>query len=590
MNKFTAMVNKDKCAPYKCQLECIKFDPLNRIKEGAGFHIGESKRSEIDEKVVTEMHKIPAKKCPFEAIKIIRLPSELKDDPVHQYGQNSFRLYTLPVPKKDTVVGVIGRNGIGKSTALDILSGNLKANLGDFKGEKDLSINERFSHSVIGDYFIDLQNKNVKVSYKPQRVELLSKVYHGKIVKNLISKGDERNLGKMLISELAFEALLNRKVDDLSGGELQKLAIIACLTKDANVYYLDEPMSFLDITTRIKVSLLIRKLKEQKSIIVVEHDLTSLDYISDEIQIVYGERSAYGIFSQSKGVRNGINEYLDGYIKSDNIKFREYSIKFNESPIGKTKRAEVLFEFPLMEKKFENFSLKVNSGKLNKSEVLGVVGANGLGKSTFLRLITGQEKPDKGKIGKIKFSYKPQYLEVEETTVLEYLKKKAGSNFNSGWYKQNILEKLGLQQLLQSQMNHLSGGELQKVCVAGCLSEDVELVVMDEPSAFVDVEDLLNMAEIIKDFIVVKEIGAIIVDHDIQFVDYLSDGLLVFEGTPGVDGHMKGVHEKREGMNQVLRMLDITYRVDKQTGRRRINKPGSQLDQEQRKKGEFYYK
>src|SRR3989344_8682995 len=301
MNKFTAIVNKDKCAPNKCQLECIKFDPLNRVKEGAGFHIGESKKSEIDEKVVTEMHKIPAKKCPFEAIKIIKLPSELKEDPVHQYGQNAFRLYTLPVPKKGTVVGIIGRNGIGKSTALDILSGNLKPNLGDFKGEKELNINERFSHSVIGDYFIDLQNKNLKVSYKPQRVELLSKALKGKIVKELISKNDERNISKMLIEELSFEHLLNRKVEDLSGGELQKLAIIACLIKDAGVYYLDEPMSFLDITTRIKVSLLIGRLKEQKSIIVVEHDLTSLDYISDEIQIVYGERSAYGIFSQSKG-------------------------------------------------------------------------------------------------------------------------------------------------------------------------------------------------------------------------------------------------------------------------------------------------
>src|SRR3989344_5286948 len=542
MEKFTAIVDKDKCAPNKCQLECIKFDPLNRIEEGEGFHIGESKKSEIDEKVVTEMHKIPAKKCPFSAIKIIRLPSELKQDPVHQYGQNAFRLFTLPVPKKETVVGIIGRNA-----ALDVLSGNIKANLGDYKNEKNLNIVERYSNSILGEYFEKLIEKKIKISYKPQRVELLSEVYSGKKLKDLIKKSDEIGLSKELISKLDMNSILDRNVEELSGGELQKLAIVACLTKNAEVYYLDEPMSFLDVTTRINVARLIRGLK--KSIIVVEHDLTSLDYISDEVQIVYGERGAYGIFSQSKSVRNGINEYLDGYIKSDNVKFRDYAIKFNEAPPNKTKTSIVLFEFPEMEKKFENFELKVEEGKINRGEVIGVVGANGLGKSTFLKLITGQEKADKGKV-----------------------------------------EKLGVGNILMSEMKTLSGGELQKVMVAGCLSEDVELVLMDEPSAFVDVEDRLNMAEIIKDFIIRKEISAIIVDHDIQFVDYLSDSLLVFEGKPGVKGRMEGINEKREGMNKVLKMLDITYRGDKNTGRRRINKPGSQLDQQQRKKGEFYYR
>ncbi|MBS3153136.1 ribosome biogenesis/translation initiation ATPase RLI [Candidatus Woesearchaeota archaeon] len=588
MNKFTAIVDKDKCAPNKCQLECIKFDPLNRVKDGEGFHIGQDKKAVISEKVVTEMHKIPAKKCPFEAIKIIKLPSELKQEPVHQYGQNEFRLFTLPVPKKETVVGVIGRNGIGKTTALAILSGSLNANLGDYNNEKNLDIVEIYSNSILGGYFEKLREHKIKVSYKPQRIELLPEVYKGRKVKELIEKSDELRISKELISKLDMKSILDRNVEELSGGELQKLAIVACLIKNAQVYYLDEPMSFLDITTRINVARLIRELK--KSIIVVEHDLTSLDYISDEVQIVYGERGAYGIFSQSKGVRNGVNEYLDGYIKSDNVKFRDYAIRFNESPVTKTKTDVMLFEFPEMEKKFESFELKVESGKVNKGEVIGVVGANGLGKSTFLKLITGQEKADKGKVDKVKFSYKPQYIKAEKGNVLDYLKEKAGNSFNSGWYKQNILEKLGVGNILMSEMKNLSGGELQKVMVAGCLSEDVELVLMDEPSAFVDVEDRLNMAEIIKDFIIRKEICAIIVDHDIQFVDYLSDSLLVFEGKSGINGRMEGINEKREGMNKVLKMLDITYRVDKTTGRRRINKPRSQLDQQQRKKGEFYYR
>ena len=267
-----------------------------------------------------------------------------------------------------------------------------------------MDIVERYSNSILGEYFEKLIEKKIKISYKPQRVELLSEVYSGKKVKDLIKKSDDISLSKELISKLEMNSILDRNVEELSGGELQKLAIVACLTKNAEVYYLDEPMSFLDITTRINVARLIRSLK--KSIIVVEHDLTSLDYISDEVQIVYGERGAYGIFSQSKSVRNGINEYLDGYIKSDNVKFRDYAIKFNEAPPNKTKTSIVLFEFPEMEKKFENFELKVEEGKINRGEVIGVVGANGLGKSTFLKLITGQEKADKGKVEKIKYLVK----------------------------------------------------------------------------------------------------------------------------------------------------------------------------------------
>ena len=136
----------------------------------------------------------------------------------------------------------------------------------------------------------------------------------------------------------------------------------------------------------------------------------------------------------------------------------------------------------------------------------------------------------------------------------------------------------------------MSGGELQKVYIAACLSkQDVNLIAMDEPSAFIDVEDRLKVAEIIKEYVDKKEICAIIVDHDIQFVDYLTDSMLVFEGISGKEGHVFGPVSKREGMNRVLKNLNITYRRDKQSGRPRINKPGSQLDQEQRHKGEYYY-
>ncbi|MBL7147574.1 MAG: ribosome biogenesis/translation initiation ATPase RLI [Nanoarchaeota archaeon] len=580
-----AIVDKSKCFSEKCMDWCLRFCPVNR-RETECIIKGADKKIIINEELCNGCG--ICKKCIFGAISIINLPEKLKEDPIHRYGINSFELFSLPVPKKESVIGIIGRNGIGKSTALDILSGNLKPNLGKYNEDvgKEEIIN-RYSNSILGKYFTKLFDNKIKVSYKPQRIELLSKLYKGK-VRELIKKVDEKKISDKLIKELGLKNIEERDISKLSGGELQKLAIIACLCKKADVYYLDEPMSFLDIVYRIKVAKIIRELKER--FIIVEHDLAGLDYISDEIQIVYGEAGCYGVFSQSKSVRRGINEYLDGFLPEDNVRFRDYKIIFNKFSGGKDVSEEVLFEFDELEKNFENFNLKTNKGLIHKQEVLGVVGANGLGKTTFLKLLSQEIKPDKGKIEKIKISYKPQQIYSEiEGTVLENLKKVAKEEFNSGWYKQNILEKLGLGKILNNEVKNLSGGELQKFHVAVTLSRDASLFAFDEPSAFIDVEDRLKVAEIIKEFILKKEKAAIVVDHDIQFIDYLSDSILVFEGESGKKGYVYGPCDKKEGMNRVLKNLGITYRRDKENNRPKINKPGSVLDKEQKEKGEYYY-
>src|SRR3989344_3590138 len=134
MKKVTAIVDHDKCKPLMCGHECIKYNPLNR-SGGEGFHIGPSGKSEIAEEVVTEMHKISAKMCPFSAIKIVKLPEELKEEPIHRYGINQFRLYNLPTPIFGKVVGIVGVNGIGKSSAIKIIAGVLKPNLGNLENK-----------------------------------------------------------------------------------------------------------------------------------------------------------------------------------------------------------------------------------------------------------------------------------------------------------------------------------------------------------------------------------------------------------------------------------------------------------------------
>ncbi|MBU0963384.1 MAG: ribosome biogenesis/translation initiation ATPase RLI [Nanoarchaeota archaeon] len=585
MNRI-AIIRKDKCNLKKCNFLCASICPINRAEKDCITEVNGKAR--IDEVLCTGCG-ICTKRCPFSAISVLNLPEELKSDPIHRYGDNEFELFSLPIVKKNTVIGIIGRNGIGKSTALGILAGNLKPNLGDYKNPvSDEQIIQKYSTSWMGDYFSRLFNKKIKISYKPQRIELLSEIYSGKVI-DLLKKNDDRKILDKLIRELDIENIKDRELKDLSGGELQRVAIIAAIIKKADVYYFDEPSSFLDITYRIKIAKVIREIIEEESaVVVVEHDLATLDYISDEIQIVYGEPSCFGIFSQSKSVRRGINEYLEGKLDSENIRFRNYPIKFFDSSTGKTFSEEILFEIPSLEKKFDKFSLNVNALNLRKGEVLCIMGANGLGKTTFLNIVSGNIKSDTNEIDIKEVSYKKQSLEVIDKKVIDFLKEKAGSEFSSGWYKQNILEKLNIQSILMSNMKELSGGELQKVNIAANLSGDTKLVLMDEPSAFIDVEDRLNVAEVIKEFVIKKEISAVVVDHDIQFIDHLADSMLVFEGTPGKKGIVNEVLPKKAGMNKILKMLDLTYRKDPINNRPRINKLGSQLDREQRKKGVYY--
>ncbi len=586
MRKIAVIVEKSKCHPTRCQHECMKFDPVNR-SGGVGFHLCEDGKSGIDEKVATEMHKICAKKCPFSAISIVNLPEQLKEEPIHRYGNNEFMLYGLPIFKENKVIGILGRNGIGKSTALNILTGGLVPNLGKFdKKINEEEVIQKYSKIALGNYFKKLYDKKIKFSYKPQRVELIGRAFNGKVI-DLLNKVDEKNESDRLIAEFELDKIKNRNVKDLSGGELQKIAIIAAAVKKADYYFFDEPSSFCDIQNRIKLAKLIRELGKKSNVIVIDHDLATLDFVSDEIQIVYGEPGAYGIFSQTKGINRAINEYLEGNLREENIRYRNYSINFKPLAFRREFSKEVFLEIPKLEKSFTDFKLNVNSFNLHKGQVIAIMGANGLGKSTFLNIVSGKLKAD-NKDFKIKdVAYKEQDLESSDLSVKEYLMNKRKDIFSDKWLN-SLFEKLDLERLYDEEIKHLSGGELQKINIVGTLAKEAGLILMDEPSAFIDVEDRLKVAEIIKDFAIKKEVCAIIVDHDIQFVDYLADSLLVFEGISGKKGEVFGPFDKNEGMNRILKNLNITYRKDNETNRARINKEGSQLDQNQKKSGQYY--
>jgi len=533
------------------------------------------------------------KKCPFNAISIVNLPDELEKECSHRFGQNTFKLYRLPTPSPGIVLGLLGQNGIGKTTTLKILSGEVMLNLGNYENHPDWDeIIRHFRGSTLQDYFQRMSEGKLKISYKPQHVDKISKVVSGKIGE-LLEKVDERGELKKIAEQLELKQLWNRPIEVLSGGELQRVAVAAAICREADVYLFDEPSSYLDVKQRLEVARSIRSLKkDEKTVIVAEHDLAIIDYLSDRICIFYGGPGVYGIVSHVHGVRTGINIYLQGYIPDENVRFRKEAIIFHEKPptvsfvVGET-----LLKWEQTEKTYKGFKLVAHPGEIKKGEIVGILGPNGIGKTTFVKILAGIEKADNGKkFGELEVSYKPQYISAEyEGTVQELLRSVAKEIFTSSWYKTEILQPLRINMLFDRNMAELSGGELQKVAIAACLSRKAELYLLDEPSAYLDVEERLNMARAIRRIVETHNVTAFVVEHDVVAQDFIADRLMVFTGEPGVKGIANPPISLRDGMNMFLKEMKVTFRRDPVTKRPRVNKDGSKLDKFQKEIGEYYY-
>lgn len=573
-----AVIDREKCLKEKCHI-CIKVCPINRI--GQPCVVADKENYPVIDENLCSGCGICVKKCPAKIISIINLKEEA-GELIHQYGVNSFRLYNLPIPKKG-VIGFVGENGIGKTTALSILSGEIVPNFGDWS--KKLSLKDAlkfFSGKETTNYFSNLEK--IKISFKPQNIESFRSDI---LVSDFLSGGESEAAVVAAVEKLNLHSCMNKKMNEISGGELQMVVIARSLMQDADLYYFDEPCSYLDIYQRLIVANAIREISERVPVIVVEHDLAVLDYLTDYVYIFYGEPGVYGVVSGLKSSRVGINEYLDGFLTEENIRLRKEPIVFDIKGYGDlTTIGSVLFDYKNLKKKYEGFTMVAEGGNVREGEIIGIVGPNATGKTTFVKMLAGVEKSDDaGESGpNLKISYKPQYLKPSVGKVADVLK---SYPMNEEVFEY-VSKELRINELVEKECSKLSGGELQRLAISICLSQDADLYLLDEPSAFLDVEQRLSLAKIIKKRIKEKR-AAFVVDHDIVFIDNISDRLIVFEGKSGVEGKASPPISKREGMNKFLERMKITMRREKETFRPRINKPDSVLDREQKEKGEYYY-
>lgn len=564
-----AIVSHEKCKPHKCQRECERGCPVN----GQGKHCIdiEDIRPKVRKAKISEALCIGCgiceKVCPFSAIRIVNLPEELPRDVVHRYGTNGFRLYRLPLLPTGCVMGLLGPNGIGKSTIVRLLTGELSPNFeepGELPAATILPRMKRLG-SQLHKYF-KAQQGGLRVAVKHQDMQ-----YY--------------------VDSCPEHA-------HLSGGEQQLRVCRETAQTPADVYIFDEPTNYLDVRQRLHVAEIIHGLvRDNRYVIVIDHDICFMDYCCDKISLMYGMPGAYGVVSKPYSTAEGINAYLEGYLPSENVRFRDEPFTYTRnlegldvellSDTGDLTYPSAHIEYPATETT-PGFELIVEGGTVpSNASVTIILGENGSGKTSFLKHL----HQTLGLSMSVKSQY-PKFAQIKKGhTVRMLLHKYATRAQTDPMFISDVVRPLNINTIMDKEVCSLSGGEQQRLALTCCLAKDCDLYILDEPSAMLDIEQRVNLSKVIKRYVFHNRKAVFMVEHDISVALAVSKEVnarvINFNrGKYGADATHP--HNMHSGMDIFLCNLGVTFRRNEKSRRHRINRPGSSKDIEQKKAGKYF--
>lgn len=570
-----AIVDRNLCNPVQCNLECMRGCPANRLRKECTFlvdkktgerHIDfkyeyskelKSRSVAYIEPSMSQGCSICAKACPFHAITVVNLPEAKEEELVYSYGKNGFSLYKLAIPRMG-ITAIVGENGCGKSTNLKLVA------------KKLLPI--QTPTKEIKEYFG--KTREGELVYKPQEI---SGKGEKRKVSDLLEKAANAGNAEIAKQRLAgltglfdLGPILGRELQQLSGGELQKVIVTAALLHEKEIYFLDEPFSFLDYVYRVRLINYLLENFQQKKVVIVDHDISLLSYLCKQSYLMFGEPGAYGIVSQVYATDRAINMFMEGFIAPENMKFRSEAIAYKHYA-EETHKNELMV---LMAAKIGRGDFSVenpNAIVINEGEIVGIAGKNGIGKSTFCRDVF--EKNMGG------LAFKEQVLKREGGVAGKYLQK-------NDLFSENYMRGMKMGKLEFYDIQKISGGELQKLEIFKCLNQERKAYILDEPTNMLDVSARITLSKMLRERVVGGR-AIIVVDHDLEFLYNTVDRLIVMDGESGKRGVVKGIFDKEAGVRMLMEEFDLSYRKDPETKRLKLNKQGSKKDVKLKGEGKF---